>query len=88
MLVPLILVKMKIHYFAVLLERRERGLELIEHETGMRHGFSENPERNRSQKDRARSRANMDYDPITQKLTGLAGTFAFVTSLSTSVSAR
>ncbi|KAK8213488.1 hypothetical protein M8818_002790 [Zalaria obscura] len=78
MLVPLILVKMKIHYFAVLLERRERGLELIEHETGMRHGFSENPERNRSQKDRARSRANMDYDPITQKLTGLAGTFALI----------
>lgn len=77
MLIPLILIELKIHYFAILLERRAQGLAEIEYETGMRHGFSHNPQRNPPREARLRDRANLDFDLLTQKLTGVAGTFAF-----------
>jgi hypothetical protein len=77
MLLPVTLVELKIHYFATLLERRARGLDYIEYETGMRHGFSNRPERNTTRQERLRSRELLDFDLLTQKLTGLAGTFAF-----------
>ena len=76
-LIPIILIELKIHHFAVLLERRAQGLEGIEYETGMRHGFSKRNDRNPSRDDRRRSREKLDFDLITQKLTGLAGTFSF-----------
>lgn len=76
-LLPVTLVELKIHYFAILLERRARGLDEIEYETGMRHGFSNRPERNRPRQERLKSRELLDFDLLTQKLTGLAGTFAF-----------
>lgn len=74
MLLPVTLVELKIHHFAMLLERRARGLDAIEHETGMRHGFSK---RDTSAQERLKSRELLDFDLITQKLTGLVGTFAF-----------
>lgn len=78
MLLPVILVENKIHHFAILLERRARGLDHIEYETGMRHGFSNRPEHNTvPREERLRSREMLDFDLLTQKLTGLAGTFAF-----------
>ncbi|KAF2103839.1 hypothetical protein NA57DRAFT_70047 [Rhizodiscina lignyota] len=77
MLVPLILIELKIHHFAILLERRAQGLAEIEYETGMRHGFSNNLRRNPPREIRLRDRANLDFDLLTQKLTGVAGTFAF-----------
>lgn len=77
MLLPVTLVELKIHHFATLLERRARGLDDIEYETGMRHGFSNRPEHNTTRTERLRSRELLDFDLLTQKLTGLAGTFAF-----------
>ena len=78
-LVPLFLIELKTHFFAVLLERRAIGLEEIEYETGMRHGFSSDPRRNPALSlERRKSRVSLiDFDPITQKLTGLTGTLAF-----------
>jgi len=76
-LLPIILVELKIHFFAILLEKRAKGLDEIEYETGMRHGFSNNPIRNPPRESRQKSRENLDFDLLTQKLTGLAGTFAF-----------
>lgn len=76
-LLAIILIELKIHHFAILLERRAKGLDEIEYETGMRHGFSNNPIRNPSRDVRQKCRENLDFDLITQKLTGLAGTFAF-----------
>jgi len=76
-LIPSILLELKIHFFAVLLEKRTKGLDKIEYETGMRHGFSNNPIRNPPRELRQKSRENLDFDLLTQKLTGLAGTFAF-----------
>ena len=77
MLLPVTLVELKIHHFATLLERRGRGLDDIEYETGMRHGFSNRPEHNTTRPERLRSRELLDFDLLTQKLTGLTGTFAF-----------
>ena len=77
-LVPLFLIELKTHFFAVLLERRAIGLEDIEYDTGMRHGFSLDPRRNPALSlERRKSRVSLDFDPITQKLTGLTGTLAF-----------
>jgi hypothetical protein len=77
-LVPLFLIELKTHFFAVLLERRASGLEETEYETGMKHGFSLDPRRNPALSlERRKSRVNLDFDPITQKLTGLTGTLAF-----------
>jgi hypothetical protein len=77
MTVPIILTELKIHYFARLLEKRDKGLEKIECETGMRHGLSEHPHRNGTKEERLARRAIIDFDLKTQQLTGLAGTFAF-----------
>lgn len=80
MLLPIFLLELKVHYFAVLLEKRARGIEEIEYMTGMRHGFSSNPRRNMSMvKDAERERMlkELDFDQITQKLTGLTGTLSF-----------
>ncbi|KAK6371653.1 hypothetical protein LTS17_008905 [Exophiala oligosperma] len=80
MLLPIFLLELKVHYFAVLLEKRARGIEEIEYMTGMRHGFSSNPRRNMSMvKDTERERMlkELDFDQITQKLTGLTGTLSF-----------
>lgn len=41
MIVPTIFNELKVHYFARLLEKREKGLKTIEFQTGMRPGFSE-----------------------------------------------
>jgi hypothetical protein len=46
MLLPEFLAELKTHFFAVLLERRALSLEAIEYETGMSHGFSEDPKCN------------------------------------------
>ena len=77
MFLPVLLTELKLHHFAILLEKRCKGLEEIEYETGMRHGFSNHPKRNPPRLERLRSRQSLDFDLITQKLTGLLGTFAF-----------
>jgi hypothetical protein len=77
MLLPVILIELKVHHFTRLLERRAEGLDAIEYETGMRHGFSERPERNKPRLERLKSRELLDFDLITQKLTGLVGTISF-----------
>ena len=70
--------ELKTHFFSVLLERRAESLEAIEKETGMSHGFSEDPKRNRRlDANRQQELAKLDFEPITQKLTGLTGTLAF-----------
>lgn len=77
MIIPMILTELKVHYFARLLERRDTGLSMIEFQTGMRHGFSEDIQRNGTKQERLAKRAELDFDLTTQQLTGLAGTFAF-----------
>jgi hypothetical protein len=78
MLLPLFIIELKIHFFAVLLERRALGLEEIEYDTGMTHGFSEDPKRNPALDiDRVRDTTKLDFGPITQKLTSFSGTLAF-----------
>lgn len=78
MLLPLYLTELKTHFFAVLLEKRALSLEAIEKETGMSHGFSNDPKRNlRLDADQQQNLAKLDFEPITQKLTGLTGTLAF-----------
>lgn len=78
MLLPVFLLELRVHFFAALLERRAVGIEEIEYATGMRHGFSTDPRRNalidRERKDQVKS---LDFDPITQKLTGVTGTLSF-----------
>jgi hypothetical protein len=76
-LVPLFLIELKTHFFAVLLESRALGLEEIEYETGMKHGFSSDPTHNPALSLQRKSHVSLDFDPITQKLTGLTGTLAF-----------
>jgi hypothetical protein len=77
-LVPLFLIELKTHFFAVLLERRASALEETEYETGMKHGYSLDPRRNPALRlERRKSRVSLDFDPITQKLTSLTGTLAF-----------
>jgi hypothetical protein len=77
MLLPIILLEEKIHHFAVLLERRAQDLDRIENETGMRHGWKYDQERNLTREKRLEMRATLDFDLITQKLTGLLGTLSF-----------
>ncbi|KIW19609.1 hypothetical protein PV08_00182 [Exophiala spinifera] len=80
MLLPIFLLELKVHYFAVLLEKRARGIEKIEYMTGMRHGFSSDPKRNMSivkDVERERILRELDFDEITRKLTGLTGTLSF-----------
>ena len=62
----------------MLLEKRAVSLEAIEKETGMSHGFSDDPKRNRRlDANRQQELAKLDFESITQKLTGLTGTLAF-----------
>jgi Mg2+ and Co2+ transporter CorA len=78
MLVPALLLELKVNHFAKLLEKRALGLEAIEYATGMRHGFSEDPKRNALIDEWRRENAKkLDFDPITQKLTGVTGTLSF-----------
>lgn len=77
MLVPLVLVERKLNFFAVLLETRAHSLEGIEMETGMKHAFSRDPRLNPPRNEREKSRARLDFDLITQKLTSIIGTLAF-----------
>jgi Mg2+ and Co2+ transporter CorA len=78
MLVPIFLLELRVNFFAMLLEKRALGIEEIEYSTGMRHGFSSDPRRNPlidlERKDKAKT---LDFDPITQKLTGLTGTLSY-----------
>ena len=77
-LVPLFLIELKTHFFAILLEDRASRLEETEYETGMKHGYSLDPRRNPALNlKRRKSRVTLDFDPITQKLTSLTGTLAF-----------
>ena len=77
-LVPLFLIELKTHFFAILLEDRAARLEETEYETGMKHGYSLDPRRNPALNlERRKSRIGLDFDPITQKLTSLTGTLAF-----------
>lgn len=78
MLLPIFLLELKVHFFAKLLEKRALGLDDIEHATGMRHGFSDDPRRNALiDKERRELAKQLDFDPITQKLTGVTGTLSF-----------
>lgn len=73
MLLPVFLLELKVHYFALLLEKRAVGIERIEYSTGMRHGFS-----NRLiDKERREKLKTLDFHSITQKLTGVTGTLSF-----------
>lgn len=74
LLFPLILFEMKIHFFALLLENRARGLEDLEESTGMRHFNTQSQE---SEAQRAEKLQQLSFSDITQKLTGIAGTLAF-----------
>jgi hypothetical protein len=78
MLLPVFLLELKVHFFALLLEKRAIGIEEIEYSTGMRHGFSTDPRRNMLiGKERNPPAKPLDFDPITQKLTGVTGTLSF-----------
>lgn len=78
MLLPVFLLELKVHYFAVLLEDRAKGIEAIELATGMRHGFSSDPQRKEAKrKERDKLLKDLDFDEITRKLTGVTGTLAF-----------
>jgi hypothetical protein len=78
MLVPIFLLELRVHYFAVLLEKRALGIEGIEYDTGMRHGFSQDPQRNRRIENESRDKLRaLDFHSITQKLTGVSGTLSF-----------
>ena len=77
-LVAVFLLEWRVHFFASLLERRAIGIEEIEYSTGMRHGFSSNPKRKqRMERDKDAPSKPLDFDPITQKLTGVTGTLSF-----------
>ena len=78
MLLPLFLLELKVHYFAVLLETRARRIEEIELATGMRHGFSANARRKDSRQiEREQILKEVNFDEITQKLTSSTGTLSF-----------
>lgn len=74
LLFPLILFEMKIHFFALLLENRARGLEDLEESTGMRHFNARSKE---TEAQRTEKLQQLSFSDITQKLTGIAGTLAF-----------
>lgn len=74
LLLPLILLEMKINFFALLLENHAPALEVLEESTGMRHfnAQSEDTEEQKTEK-----MQNLSFSDITQKLSGIAGTLAF-----------
>lgn len=74
LLFPLILFEMKIHFFALLLENRARGLEDLEESTGMTHFNTQSKE---TEAQRIKKLHQLGFSDITQKLTGIAGTLAF-----------
>ena len=77
-LMPVFLLELRVHYFAVLLERRAIGIEEVEYSTGMCHGFSQDPQRNRMIEKESREKLKtLDFHSITQKLTGGTGTLSF-----------
>jgi Mg2+ and Co2+ transporter CorA len=77
-LVPLFLLELRVHFFAVLLENRAAGIEEIEYKTGMRHGFSQDPQRQRQlDRDVHEKLRTLDFHEITRKLTGVTGTLSF-----------
>ena len=78
MLLPVFLLELKVHFFAVLLEKRAMGIEEVEYDTGMRHGFSSDPKRKAlSDSERTAHAKALDFGPITRKLTGVTGTLSF-----------
>ncbi|KAK5044745.1 hypothetical protein LTR84_010519 [Exophiala bonariae] len=78
LLLPVFLIELRVHFFALLLEKRALGIEGIEHSTGMRHGFSTDPRKLALlDHDRKLKAKMLDFDPITQKLTGVTGTLSF-----------
>ena len=77
MLLPIILVEWKIHYFAVLLEKRAVYLASVEKETGLIHGVADHDKSMLSPQQRFARLEEIDFDQITQKLTGLLGTLYF-----------
>lgn len=74
LLFPLILFEMKVHFFALLLENRARGLEHLEESTGMTHFKTQSKE---TEEERTKKLKKLSFSDITQKLTGIAGTLAF-----------
>lgn len=78
LLLPVFLLELRVHFFAILLEKRALGIEGIEHSTGMRHGFSTDPRKIAlADQERKFKAKTLDFDPITQKLTGVTGTLSF-----------
>jgi hypothetical protein len=77
MLLPVILVEWKVHYFAALLEQRAQYLAMVEKDTGLIHGAADDPDANSSQQKRLALLEGIDFGHITQKLTGLLGTLHF-----------
>lgn len=77
-LLPVFLLELRVHFFALLLEKRALGIEGIEYSTGMRHGFSTDPRKIAlADQERKFKAKTLDFDPITQKLTGVTGTLSF-----------
>ncbi|KIW70713.1 hypothetical protein PV04_02957 [Phialophora macrospora] len=78
MILPIFLLELKVHYFAVLLENRAERIERIELATGMKHEFSPSAGRKEERhRERERLLKQLDFDEITQKLTGGTGTLSF-----------
>jgi hypothetical protein len=74
-ILPLFLLELKVHYFAILLETRAEGIEKIELDTGMRHWNSRRRESKHGEREKLLKELN--FDEITQKLTGVTGTLSF-----------
>lgn len=74
-LLPIILVEQKIHFFAILLEKRAKDLDRYEEITGQRHGDAQQLDTDYEK--RLKEREKIDFDAITQKLTGLLATLSF-----------
>lgn len=66
MVVTTVLTELMIDYFARLLERREKGLTMIESQTGMCHGFSKYIHRNGTKEERRAKRAGLDFGLTSQ----------------------
>ncbi|OCT50410.1 hypothetical protein CLCR_06891 [Cladophialophora carrionii] len=78
MLLPIFLLELKVHYFAILLENRAERIEGIELDTGMKHEFSPNAKRKDARhREREKLLKELNFDEITQKLTGGTGTLSF-----------
>lgn len=74
LLLPLILIEMKINFFALLLEKHASALEVLEESTGMRHFYTQSEDTEEQKTEKMQS---LSFSDITQKLTGIAGTLAF-----------